>query len=353
MRAHGTDREALTPVAAPRRIKRRKTPTPPKMKAPARCFGMTAARTPPTAMKAPPAPDQGAAALLAVSKAASLRIVDGVRTPTAELRGTRPCRSRMASHTTMRPANTSAIAGTSITTTSTALSDNPSRFRSDLGTGVAKCGNNPISGNDTLGEVKSAELLLHPVRLRIIGAFLGDRKLTTADLRTELPDVPPTSLYRHLGHLIDAGVLDVVSERRVRGTVERTYVPRAAPSVSPGELASWTPDDHRRAFYGYVAALLADFDRYLDQEHVDLRRDGTGYRMAGMWMTDEELNELTRGFVSLLQPYMDNPATPDRRRRILRTIVLLAPDSTESKATKAVDGPEGNDDELSLGPEPS
>ena len=172
--------------------------------------------------------------------------------------------------------------------------------------------------------MKSAELLLHPVRLRIIGAFLGDRKLTTADLRAEVPDVPPTSLYRHLGHLIDAGVLDVVSERRVRGTVERTYVLPAAPSVSSDDLATWTPDDHRRAFYGYVAALLADFDRYLDQDHIDLRRDGAVYRMAGMWMTDEELNELTLGFLSLLQSYLANPATPDRRRRILRTIVLPA-----------------------------
>jgi hypothetical protein len=74
------------------------------------------------------------------------------------------------------------------------------------------------------------------------------RKLTTADLRAELPDVPPTSLYRHLGHLIDAGVLeDVVSERRVRGTLERTYVLSAALPVSPADLPSWTPEDHRRA----------------------------------------------------------------------------------------------------------
>jgi hypothetical protein len=185
-----------------------------------------------------------------------------------------------------------------------------------------------------MSEVKSAELLLHPVRLRIIGAFLGDRKLTTADLRAELPDVPPTSLYRHLGHLIDAGVLDVVSERRVRGTLERTYVLSAALPVSPADLASWTPEDHRRAFHGYVAALLADFDRYLGQDHIDLRRDGAGYRMAGLWMTDEELNELIRGFVSLLQPYMANPATPDRRRRILRTIVLPAPDPTPTEDRK-------------------
>jgi len=65
MLAHGTDREALTPVAAPRRITRRKTPTPPKMKAPASCLGRTVARTPPTAKLAPPAPVKGAAALLA------------------------------------------------------------------------------------------------------------------------------------------------------------------------------------------------------------------------------------------------------------------------------------------------
>jgi hypothetical protein len=53
--------------------------------------------------------------------------------------------------------------------------------------------------------------------------------------------------------------------------------------------------------------------------------------MAGLWMTDEELNELTRGFLSLLQPYLANPATPDRTLRILRTIVLPAPDSTRTE----------------------
>src|ERR1700729_197734 len=77
-RPHGTDRAALTPITAPRRQKTRKTPTPPKTKAPNRCLGKTAARTPQTARTAPPTPARGAAALLAVSKAASLRIVDGV-----------------------------------------------------------------------------------------------------------------------------------------------------------------------------------------------------------------------------------------------------------------------------------
>lgn len=41
-------------------------------------------------------------------------------------------------------------------------------------------------------------------------------------------DVPPASLYRHVARLVDAGVLAVVAERRVRGAVERTHVLRTS-----------------------------------------------------------------------------------------------------------------------------
>jgi len=81
--------------------------------------------------------------------------------------------------------------------------------------------------------VTSADLLLHPVRLRIVQAFLGDRALTTTALREELADIPPTSLYRQVARLVAAGVPMVVAERRVRGAVQRTYVLRlSAASVA-------------------------------------------------------------------------------------------------------------------------
>lgn len=41
----------------------------------------------------------------------------------------------------------------------------------------------------------------HPVRLRIVKAFLGDRALTTKQLAAELPDVPAGSIYRHVARL--------------------------------------------------------------------------------------------------------------------------------------------------------
>src|ERR1700689_5411248 len=138
----------------------------------------------------------------------------------------------------------------------------------------------------------SADLLLHPVRLRIVQAFLGDRAFTTADLRSELPDVPPASLYRHVARLVAAGVLAVVAERRARGATERTYTLRlSAAQLSPAEVAAMTPDEHRQAFMAFTAGLLGDFDRYLARKDRDPVRDGIGYRIAALWLTDAEYME--------------------------------------------------------------
>ena len=179
-----------------------------------------------------------------------------------------------------------------------------------------------------LSHLTSARLLLHPDRLRIVEAFLGDRELTTADLRAELPDVPPASLYRHLNRLIDAGVLDVVAERRVRGTVERTYAKRRRLSVSREELASLSRDELRQTFLGYAATLLADIDRYLERDEAELRGGGATFRIAALWLTDEELGELAGEYLKLLEPYLSRRAASGRTRRIVRTIVLPAPEET-------------------------
>lgn len=174
----------------------------------------------------------------------------------------------------------------------------------------------------------SADLLLHPVRLRIVQAFLGDRALTTSELRAELPDVPPASLYRHVARLVAAGALSVVSERRVRGAVERTYVLRiAAAAIGLDEVERMSPDDHRNAFMAFVAGLLGDADRYLARENVDPVRDGVGYRLAGLWLDDQELLGFMQDLARVVQPRLANAPGPGRRRRILGTVLLLGEDA--------------------------
>lgn len=173
----------------------------------------------------------------------------------------------------------------------------------------------------------SADLLLHPVRLRIVQAFLGDRALTTSDLAAELADVPAASLYRHVARLVDAGVLAVVAERRVRGALERTYVLRVtAATIGLGAMSA---DDHRQAFMAFVAGLLGDFDRYLARGDIDFLRDGVGYRMAALWLDDEEHGEMLRELARVLQPRLANPPGPGRKRRILGYVLLPGTEAAE------------------------
>jgi hypothetical protein len=169
----------------------------------------------------------------------------------------------------------------------------------------------------------TADLLLHPVRLRIVQAFLGDRALTTGALIAELADIPAASLYRHVARLVDAGVLAVVAERRVRGTLERTYVLRlSAASIGPDQLATMSTDDHRQAFTAFVAGLLGDFDRYLARGDVDLPRDGVSYRIAGLWLDDAEFSELQLELARVLAPRLAKAPRRGRKRRILGSVLL-------------------------------
>ena len=187
----------------------------------------------------------------------------------------------------------------------------------------------------SVGMASTADLLLHPVRLRIVQAFLGDRALTTAQLSAELADVPPASLYRHVARLVNAGVLQVVAERRVRGAVERTYVLRVAAAViDPGEVSAMSADEHRQAFMAFVAGLLADADRYLAREDADPVRDGVGYRIAGLWLDDAEYAGMLRDLARVLQPRLANAPRKGRRRRILATVLLLGDDAPPERAAK-------------------
>lgn len=181
----------------------------------------------------------------------------------------------------------------------------------------------------------SADLLLHPVRLRIVKAFLGDRALTTGQLAAELSDVPAGSLYRHIARLTRAGVLQVVAERRVRGAVERTYTLRApAAQIQPDEARAMTREQHTQAFLAYIAGLLADFERYVATGPADPASEA-GYRAGALWLTDAEFAELLLDLNRVFAPRLAHPPAAGRRRRMLYTVYLPAPETGPGTAPQA------------------
>jgi DNA-binding transcriptional ArsR family regulator len=171
--------------------------------------------------------------------------------------------------------------------------------------------------------VDTLELLGHPVRLRIVHALRGERTLTTAQLGALLPDVSKAMLYRHVDLLAAGGVLEVADERRVRGAVERHYrLRRERASIDPAAVASMSAEDHRRGFAVAVAALVAEFDAYLDRGDADPSADPVGYRQHAIWLSRDELVAMVGELRAAILPRLANPAAPGRTRYLLSPILF-------------------------------
>jgi DNA-binding transcriptional ArsR family regulator len=170
-----------------------------------------------------------------------------------------------------------------------------------------------------------ADILLHPARLRILMAVSG-RQMTPQQIAAVLPDIAQATLYRHINRLCAAGILTVVEESRVRGTVEKVYtVSEAAATLSEAEFAQASHEDHLRYFTAFTASLLSQFRLYLRQEHLDLKADGVGYRTAALYLTDAEFEEVREALRRALKPYLSNTPGPGRRRRLLSTVAIPDP----------------------------
>ena len=178
--------------------------------------------------------------------------------------------------------------------------------------------------------MKRADLVLHPVRLRIILTFARGRRLTPQQVAAVLTDVPQATLYRQIERLYQGGALAVASERRVRGAVERTYVlAEGASSVSPEDLAKSSRDDHIGYFTAFAAGLIAQFEQYLERPEIDFLKDGVGYREAVLNLTDEELMEMGAALNAAVGRFIGYGPSLGRKRRMLATVLFPLNDGPE------------------------
>lgn len=170
------------------------------------------------------------------------------------------------------------------------------------------------------------ETVLHPVRLRIVHALL-DRELTARQLGDELGDIPQASLYRHVGRLLDAGVLRVTREERVRGGTQRTYtVDESAVSLGPRDFATASPADHQRYFAAFVGALVAGFEQYVRATGAAPTRDGVVYQQLPVWVTPAESRELAATITDLVHPLRTRTGGRGRRRATFAMVLHPDPD---------------------------
>ena len=182
--------------------------------------------------------------------------------------------------------------------------------------------------------MRRPDTLLHPVRMRIVQCIAAQGAMSPKSLQEALVDVPPATLYRHVKALFEAGFLEVASERRARGAVERTYRLVGGHAVlGPEELEfpdheeptskrSVTGDDHLRWFSGFTATLVDAFARYTRRRRPDLVRDRVRYRLVPMHLTETEATQFAEELEALYVRYHERGPGPGRVRRWFGFVTL-------------------------------
>lgn len=176
-----------------------------------------------------------------------------------------------------------------------------------------------------------ANMILHPVRMRILLALRG-RKLTPLQLSDTLSDLAQATLYRHINALADAGLIRVVEERPVRGVTEKVYAlaEKNAADLSAEDLQNATAEDHMRYFTIFTSVLLSDYSRYLKREERNLETDGVGYHQYPIYLSDTEFLQFVQELNAILIPIMNNQPGDERKRRLLSIILMPGDENTGS-----------------------
>jgi DNA-binding transcriptional ArsR family regulator len=184
-------------------------------------------------------------------------------------------------------------------------------------------------------DLSRTELIIHPVRLRILHTLLGET-LTTQEIAERLPDVPTSSLYRHLRLLRRGGVVEVEEKRLVHGIQEKVYALAQSPRLGPEEVRALDADTHFRLFTTFVLTLLHEYANYLAMAaakngSIDMAADFTGYTEAMFYASDAELVVFQEALNAALVPLLKNGRRSDRRRFKLAVIGHPVPGGRQEK----------------------
>ncbi|MEH7086998.1 helix-turn-helix domain-containing protein, partial [Neobacillus drentensis] len=180
-----------------------------------------------------------------------------------------------------------------------------------------------LGANIKMINESAVDVILHPVRMRII-QYLINQQLTAQQLKEFLPDIPQASLYRNLKKLVETGVIHIVDEIPIRGTVEKVYSIHNPNKVtfSPEDLNKLSRDEHMSLFIKFMANLMGEYDRYLDQDSIDLVSDGVTFRQASIHLNDKEYVEFINELSAVYLKVINNEPKEGRRRRTVATIVI-------------------------------
>jgi DNA-binding transcriptional ArsR family regulator len=174
---------------------------------------------------------------------------------------------------------------------------------------------------------EKADLILNPIRLRILTS-ISSYRLTAKEIAKDLPDIPQTTLYRHIHTLIEGGLVRVVEERPIRGTIERVFALTAPPSLTPEDLRDMSRQKCEQAFTLFLSSLMSDAQQYLNTKpnraKINPMEDGVQISTVKLFLDEAEFQRMNSAVQALMLQAAQNQPRAGRRRRAFAYVFIPA-----------------------------
>ncbi|SNT05143.1 Helix-turn-helix domain-containing protein [Anaerovirgula multivorans] len=171
-------------------------------------------------------------------------------------------------------------------------------------------------------EQKVMDCFTHPIKCKLLLELYSAGKATAKQLAEIYNDIPQATLYRYLKRMTNDGILKVVEENQVRGTIEKTYAVAIDLDSSGQELIGANAGDaYMQMFIQYVFGFIKRFQEYCKNPDIDIPKDQSGFSLAPIYATDEELASAIDEYAKIIQPLYKNRPTADRKSRTIGLII--------------------------------
>ena len=181
-----------------------------------------------------------------------------------------------------------------------------------------------IDNNKGLNMKDINEIMLNPIRLRIVQELAGSKEMTTNELCEKLPDIARATLYRHVNLLLENNILAVISEKKVRGSLERTL------SLNVGEISKQnTLENAAQTALTFLMSKYASFQKYFSADDPQPGKDKVFLNNTILMANDEEFDQFLLELRNILIKYNFEFAEGRRARDIS---IISAPLEKEKKA---------------------
>lgn len=142
------------------------------------------------------------------------------------------------------------------------------------------------------------DIMLNPIRMRIIQTLAARKNMTTSEICEKISDVPRTTLYRHIKILLDNDILSVVSEQKVRGSLERTL------ALNVGKITKHnTLENATQNAFAFLMDKYAAFQNYFNSKNPDPAKDKIFLNNTILMTTDKEFDQFLSELRELIIKY--------------------------------------------------